>query len=478
MNKKIIRLLSLMLAVFLCLSAVGCGKGKEAGNTASDNGGELDMADLDDIEISLDGTVSDDGTSGGSGGSKNPVKEIDAKDRLSVFDNIPKKLRGTSVTFAHWGDEGGEEYVKVAKEFTKLTGINVKWELYSERKYAADIAIKVASNKGPDIIVLCDSIPQIFKVAQPLTSIFDINDGFWDPRVTKATSFNGKAYFVNSYYSPYAPTTPIVVYNKKIFNDNGLTSPVDYINQNNWTWETFKQCMLDAKKLGFYGGVLDPRDMALTMGPVFMTYNSAAGRVERVKNNDAILKSMKFFAECKAEGLVGNYYIAQWPAGNIAMLTTDHYALKRNGYLKDMKASDYGAVKMPTSYGGVPCNYSGSSCRAYGIAQKAKNVEGAYYFLRYFLDVDNCNNVTNIFGNKEMQKFYTQEVLANYKNQNYNMSILKGPLLLVNHEWPHTDSFKELYSSSSEQMAVALSKVDNVFDGAVTESNKVLDGLK
>ena len=63
-----------------------------------------------------------------------------------------------------------------------------------------------------------------------------------------------------------------------------------------------------------------------------------------------------------------------------------------------MKASDYGAVKMPTSYGGVPCNYSGSSCRAYGIAQKAKNVEGAYYFLRYFLDVDNCNNATNIFG--------------------------------------------------------------------------------
>lgn len=116
--------------------------------------------------------------------------------------------------------------------------------------------------------MLCDSIPQIFKVAQPLTSIFDINDGFWDPRVTKATSFNGKAYFVNSYYSPYAPTTPIVVYNKKIFNDNGLTSPVDYINQNNWTWETFKQCMLDAKKLGFYGGVLDPRYMALTMGPV------------------------------------------------------------------------------------------------------------------------------------------------------------------------------------------------------------------
>ena len=143
MNKKISRLLSLMLVVLMCLSAVGCGKGKEADNTTSDIGEEIDMADLDDIDITFDGTVSDDGTSGDSGGSKNPVKEIDAKDRLSVFDNIPKKLRGTSVTFAHWGDEGGEEYVKVAKEFTKLTGINVKWELYSERTYAADIASRV-----------------------------------------------------------------------------------------------------------------------------------------------------------------------------------------------------------------------------------------------------------------------------------------------------------------------------------------------
>ena len=150
--------------------------------------------------------------------------------------------------------------------------------------------------------------------------IFNVNDGFWDPRITEQTKFNGKNYFVNSYYSPYVPTASIVVYNKKIFNDNGLTSPVDYINQDNWTWETFKQCMSDADKIGYYGGVLDPELMARTMGPGFMSYDAKTSKVICNKNNDAMLKALKFYAECREEGLVGNYLIAQYPAGNIAML--------------------------------------------------------------------------------------------------------------------------------------------------------------
>ena len=51
MNKKISRLLSLMLVVLMCLSAVGCGNGKEADNTTSDIGEEIDMADLDDVKL-------------------------------------------------------------------------------------------------------------------------------------------------------------------------------------------------------------------------------------------------------------------------------------------------------------------------------------------------------------------------------------------------------------------------------------------
>ena len=271
MKKTVIRLLALVLMFAMCITAVGCG-GKDTTSTPTSSADET----FDDLggDIDFDGTVSGeekDNSAGTDGNSNNSAttnsgtsfkEEISQTSRLDVFKNIPKKLKGTSVTFAHWGDEGGAEYVKVAKAFTKLTGINVKWQLFDQLTYEADIAKQIVAGKGPDVIILNDKIPQIYEIAAELPKIFNVNDGFWDPRITEQTKFKGKSYFVNSYYSPYVPTAGIVVYNKKIFNDNGLTSPVDYINQGNWTWETFKQCMLDAKKIGYYGGVLDPELMA------------------------------------------------------------------------------------------------------------------------------------------------------------------------------------------------------------------------
>ena len=477
MKKTAVRLLALLLAMVMCFTLCACGS-KDTESTPVSKEEES----FDDLggDITFEGTVSgaeEDGNAsdGSTGGSDTAFEgEISQSSRLDVFKNIPKKLRGTNVTIAHWGDEGGAEYVKVAKAFTKLTGINVKWQLFDQTTYEADIAKQIVAGKGPDVIILNDKIPQIYEIAAELPAIFNVNDGFWDPRITEQTKFKGKSYFVNSYYSPYVPTAGIVVYNKKIFNDNGLTSPVDYINQGNWSWETFKQCMLDADKIGYYGGVLDPELMARTMGPGFMTYDAKTGKVVCNKNNEGMLKSLKFYAECREEGLVGNYLIAQYPAGNIAMLTTDAYAIKKNGYLKDMAASDYGAVRMPDSYEGKACNYGGVGLRAYGIAKNAKNVDGAYYFLRYFLDIDNCNKDASIFGNKEMQKFYTQTVLNDYRNNDLKISILGGPLTMVDLNWTHSEIFKELRRQSSEQMAVELEKIMNTFQNAADESNKKL----
>ena len=489
MKKSAVRIFALLLSLVLCFSMAACGGSDDTSSkTQSEATGDIDELGGD---ISFDGgNTNGDSTDDSSNGDSNDANqnnqtndgsfggETTSESRLDVFNNIPKNLRGTTVTFAHWGDEGGAEYVKVAKAFTKLTGINVKWQLFDQTTYEADIAKQIVAGKGPDIIILNDKIPQIYEIAAELPSIFNVNDGFWDPRITEQTKFNGKKYFVNSYYSPYVPTAGIVVYNKKIFNDNGLKSPVDYINEGNWTWETFKQCMTDASKIGYYGGVLDPELMAKTMGPGFMSYDSGKSQVVCNENNETMLKALKFYAECREEGLVGNYLIAQYPAGNIAMLTTDAYAIKKNGYLKDMSASEFGAVRMPDSYEGVACNYGGVGLRAYGIAKNAKNAEGAYYFLRYFLDIDNCNKDASIFCNKEMQKFYTETVLNNYRTNDLKISILGGPLNMIDLNWTHSEIFKELRRQSSNDMSVQLKSIMNKFKEATNESNKRLASYK
>jgi len=77
-----------------------------------------------------------------------------------------------------------------------------------------------------------------------------------------------------------------------------------------------------------------------------------------------------------------------------------------------------------------------------------------------------------------MQKFYSQTVLKAYRENNLKMSVLGGPLTMIDLNWTHSEIFKELRRQSPEQMAVELEKIMNTFQNAVDESNKKLDSYK
>lgn len=50
--------------------------------------------------------------------------------------------------------------------------------------------------------------------------------------------------------------------------------------------------------------------------------------------------------------------------------------------------------------------------RGYGICKGAENPDGAYYFLRYFLDMDKYADAgADIFANKVLEKYYRQTQL-------------------------------------------------------------------
>ena len=118
-------------------------------------------------------------------------------------------------------------------------------------------------------------------------------------------------------------------------------------------------------------------------------------------------------------------------------------------------------------------NRNCSSCR------NAKNIEGAYYFLRYFLDVDKYSeNGIQIFGNKEMQKFYTETFLPAYKTGTSYYRNLQGPLNLVTSDWLHSKVWQEARNVAPGQVAVSMAKNKNIVDNAVKEAQKKLDALK
>lgn len=159
MKLKVLRLISLLMVAMLSLTLfAGCGGGSDSSDVSGT--GSDGVAAMDDVDIDLNlGGSGEDGDGNGAGGSSgssggnagSQSSGITQVDNTDIFENIPKKLRGTTVIIAHWGDEGASEYVKVQKKFTSDTGIKVKWVLLNESEYISSIVKQIAAGSGPDI---------------------------------------------------------------------------------------------------------------------------------------------------------------------------------------------------------------------------------------------------------------------------------------------------------------------------------------
>ena len=460
------------------MSLCACGKTGDS----SKSGEEDDANVLSGIDAGEQGGSGNggNGTGSNSGGSGNGGGGSSA-----LFSSIPEKLKGTTVTFAVWGDENASEYAKVTKYFTKKTKINVKYVSYDQEKYPSTIVEQNAAGKGPDIVICNFKFPVIVEAVQPLPSIFNLNDGFWDKRLTEALSVKGKNYFVNSYNSPFANSGQLVFYNKDIFSNNNIKSPQDYVDAGNWTYETLETCMRQANQKGFDGGSVFPQMVWNSTGSDLITYNPKDGKFtsglsDASKKSD-IIYALKYSARLFNEGIITQNPLGRFASGNMAIAVTGNFGKKYNGWFKGMSPSSLGVVNLPSTLNGKKANYSGGTQRAYGIGKNAKNIEGAYYFLRFFLDLDNYDEAgAKIFLNKNVERFYKETVLKDYKNNPICVQYFDMPLSLVGSPWTQTsagDWMAVSLAGTPEEVENELSKRVNIVEKAAQKATEKLNGI-
>ncbi len=479
-NAKILKLLALALVACMAVALfAGCG-GSETTSSQVSEPGEQDVFDAGG-DITFEGEIENSTVSTGnqnqtaSKGDDNTISaEInsDAEDQgggLYVTDNeeifkkIPVALKGKTVIFADWGEANAAEYQKVVKKFTADTGINVRMLVLSEGDFISKVSAQIAAGSPPDIAASNSTYPQALEVVQPLPKIFDINDGFWDPRVSEATKVGSKYYFVNTYNSPFTGGY-VVYYNKKVYNNNGLTSPQDYLDKGQWTYENLFKCMQDAVKLG-YNNMIESMTLAEQMGVSLINYDQKTGTFTGKSNDPKLVKALQYMTKAVDEGLTGgsSSTFANGRSG-ICMLGT--YGLKYNGYFKELAPSDIGVVPLPTSYDGQKLTYMPLGYRGYGICKGAKNGEAAYYFLRYFLDLNKYEPAgAEIFANKVLEKYFRQTQLPLFQKSPLYFEYFQGALALINKGWGGGD-WTAIRHSSSSQVAVELEKMQNVVDSA------------
>ena len=484
-NAKILKILALALVACMAVALfAGCGDGNTTSSQVSAPEDDDVFQAGDDLDVDLNLESNDSTVSNGnqnqtaSKGDDNTISadiNSDANDQggglmmtdnEEIFKKIPVALKGKTVLFADWGECQGE-YLKVIDKFTEDTGIKVKMLVYSSTDYITKVSQQIAAGSAPDIAGSNSTYPQALEVIQPLPKIFNITDGFWDPRVSEATKVGSKYYFVNTYNSPFTGGY-VVYYNKKIFNNNGLTSPQDYVDKGDWSYENLFKCMKDASKLG-HSSMIESMTLAEQMGVSIINYDQNTGTFSGQVTNPKLVKALQYMSKAVDEGLTGGS-TSGFNNGQTAICMLGTYGLKYDGYFKDLAPSDIGVVPLPNSYDGQELKYMPLGYRGYGICKGAKNGEAAYYFLRYYLDLNKFEPAgANVFANKVLEKYFRQTQLPLFQKSPLYFEYFQGALALINKGWGSGD-WTAIRHAASSQVGIELAKMQNVVDSAAAQA--------
>lgn len=110
-----------------------------------------------------------------------------------------------------------------------------------------DLSTKVVSGDGIDFIAGgdLDSFPKGVTngMFQPVDQYIDYNSDLWSnvKDLNDYFELNGKHYLL----ATAATSGPVVYYNRQTIENFGFDDPADLVEKGEWTWDTFKQMLLD-----------------------------------------------------------------------------------------------------------------------------------------------------------------------------------------------------------------------------------------
>ena len=478
MKKHFSRIFALLLALTMVFTLGACG-GNNAANSEIQGGEILDFGDEKGDGFTVDEGKGDNGDGAGTvtGDQLGAGVTITDKDKVDLssgdpFANIPKRLKGSTVVFACWGDEGHEKYQKVYKEFTKKTGIKVDIRNVDQSNYVATVTQQIAAGNAPDVLVDCYNFASQIEILQPMQNLIDINDPFWDPNIIKISTIKGNTYEVNSNKSCWQGHQ-FIVYNKKLFATNSIMSPGDYYKRGQWTFENALKCMRDITKIsGNYGGVIMPDLIAAAMGTPLISYDTSKAEFSNNISSADVLAGYQFYATIKEEKIweTGMWY-THFNNGNVGLYDGNVYSCKFNGRFSTFEDSALAAVPMPTSYQGKPTKQVGVY-RAYGIAKNAKNPSAAAYFLRWFLDYSKYEEAgVKVFKNNSLKDFYYNEYVPMIEKEGINYSFYDTACGYLNKD---SNTFIMVDDTGKAQLTGLLDSKKNELDSAVAALNAKL----
>lgn len=426
--KRFASLLALLLAVMMLFAA--CGPAEETGNASEDASDETTdvSSDVTDEETQDESNPEDaneskeedtskdnskeDGKQDGNKPSKTGKKDgfsNSAEKAGTLYKNAPKK----EVHVLMWRKFHKSEQLLV-DQYQKLTGVKVKVTISSEREYPTKLVSMVSGGQSPDVVMFqSNNFPGLVtKSLQPLNEkYFQLDSDCWNKTYMDAYKING-VYFGVAMPNSWSceDCTYVTYYSPAILKKCGIKeTPYQLYKKGQWNWETQNDIVrkVNAKKLT--GLSLQSTDMfMLSAGEDFTKYNGSkyTNRLDNVKGNSLLTKAWMEVAELQGDDCISGWDITNVQQGKVGLFTAISYGLYNEGdwfptnFAKNLEAVPVAGPKGKTAYTPV-------RPKVWGVPKKAKNPEGAAYFLRYFLDVSEFNQ-DSTFHNSQFKTVFKE----------------------------------------------------------------------
>lgn len=329
--KNVIRLLTLLMAVLLMVSAVGCKP--QVQTITSETWEEEEGGDNTDV-TSTDGDTDNDNPDATT--SKNP--DTDGK----VFD-----FKGSTISIHSWSSPAEpnktsstyKQEVKLVEELQKK--YNCKFEypciIDSIEYYNAFVTQSMAGTKFADIVPVPgdQGFPSaaLSGYARCLDGKFDFDsEMFIDRYVNDALLLKNKHYYLAFSLNMGGNAGGGIRFRKSVFTKFGVQTPHDYIKANNWTWDTFRDlCKTMTRNEGgtqYYG--LESAKSAIWFASNNVEYVKKVGEGQYKFNLDTpeAIACIQFAKDLYDAGYAPKSNGSSlWDAGLVAMSSTTWYGL-------------------------------------------------------------------------------------------------------------------------------------------------------
>lgn len=424
-SKLIVRALCLMLVLVMAIGCIGCGN--DSGSSDSGKGGP------------------------NKGGNSNVNAE---------------KYRGTTVVFATWKNPYQNEDGKVVDDFQKKYGIKVEIDITPQSTYVQEVAGKIAAGESPDIFFDNCFFPASISCLQPIDAMeLDLTDGIWDKGMLEMSKLGGKSFLVNTVGNIWAEVD-CLFYNKKIFADNNITTPEDYVKAGKWNFAALTKCMKDVKNAGYVGGYIDVQSLLASTGAGFYKYENG-----RFSNGVTPMTTdvIKQISQWVSDGLIRDpreyNLLNNFIKGNCGIAVTNAYGMKATGYFSEMNPNDVGFTYIP-QFNDANKAYTTGLFRGWGLVRGAKNPVAAGIFLRYYLDAGNYDTAS-AFINSEAQNFFFK-LTSGVDTDQKNPYMLLGISQLTGEK---TSDYTGISGMAPGQVSAQISALNN----KITSNSKVLN---